>query len=359
MSNSIATIYLAISLANAGIHPSIKKESALENISTMPVIKKSGSRFRKLRFESQNQPNLLALKAVKLEGNYVGELQERWRFPSDHLPIGVTIDGFHVATWNVLNAEFMRWVEMDTQGLKNSIIMEEHVSVDDSHLTVRDQHVADQIIQMIEHPTHPRSILSLQECSMPFIEELKRRLPENMKMVLCSDASVKDQNVIIYDSQQFAYLKDESRIVRDAYPSEGYGRALMDAVFQNWSTNIKYRVINAHVPGNPDLPGRLEFAKYVMSRESQDYVTMAMGDMNFELQEMNEAFRSASLDLEKTNPFEGYAAYYTNIGIDKRAKTIDAIFVSGGKFDSTVSVNRPQEVLSEGLQEAVDLLHGE
>src|SRR5262245_28568615 len=32
-------------------------------------------------------------------GTYVGELQEKWQFPSDHLPIGMTFEDHHIASW--------------------------------------------------------------------------------------------------------------------------------------------------------------------------------------------------------------------------------------------------------------------
>ena len=40
----------------------------------------------------------------------MGELQEKWQFPSDHLPVGMNLDGLKIASWNVLNPLYMNWV---------------------------------------------------------------------------------------------------------------------------------------------------------------------------------------------------------------------------------------------------------
>ncbi len=42
---------------------------------------------------------------------YVGELGELWLFPSDHLPIGASLDNFHIAFWNILNKNYLFHIE--------------------------------------------------------------------------------------------------------------------------------------------------------------------------------------------------------------------------------------------------------
>src|SRR5262245_39874654 len=76
---------------------------------------------------------LSAAPMLEPKGTYVGKLQEKWQFPSDHLPIGMTMDGLNIASWNVLDASFMRWMtEKDSQGLKHSMIVDEHIYIGDS-----------------------------------------------------------------------------------------------------------------------------------------------------------------------------------------------------------------------------------
>ncbi|MDN3505413.1 MAG: hypothetical protein P0S95_07550 [Rhabdochlamydiaceae bacterium] len=71
---------------------------------------------------------------------FVGKMGKNWQFPSDHLPIGVDIDGeFKVISWNVMNNCYMPWVKQkDSQGLKGSMLTELDVIVNQEGLTKRD-----------------------------------------------------------------------------------------------------------------------------------------------------------------------------------------------------------------------------
>lgn len=307
--------------------------------------------LRKIRAESQS---LEFLTSSKLTPHYIGELQEKWQFTSDHLPMGAKLDDFYIVTWNVLNSEYMGWIEMNTQGLKYSLIMQEHVYLDGTGLTARDAHVINQIHQMINHPSHPRSVLALQECSRPFIDALAASLPGSMKMIRSSEIPQKDQNILIYDANVFAYAPEESAIVKDAFPSQ-LGRSLMDIMLIKKDSNEKFRFINAHVPGDPNLPGRYEMANYAARTQQDDAVTIVLGDMNFDDMEMLEAFNRAYAGSGKENLFQNYANYYSNIGIDKYAKCIDHLFIHFGRSGKTAEVEQPGDLLAE-LSEVVALL---
>lgn len=291
--------------------------------------------------------------STKLPDHFVGELHEAWAFPSDHLPVGATIHDFHLATWNVLNSAFMDWIEKNTQGLSRSLIVKEHYQiVNHSGLTLREEHTIQNILAMLQHPTHPRSLCCLQECGMVFLRELQSRLPENMQIAYSSNTPVTDQNVIIYNANQFAILDQESKIVSDAYPCNP-GRPLMDIVFIRATTGIKYRVINTHVPGDPNLPGRYELAKYVAKHKREDVVTLVMGDMNFDYMQMEEAFDQAGV-----SSFQNLINYYTIVGTNKCARAIDHIFVDFGQTSGQAFANQPEEVL-QGLQNTTSLLERE
>ncbi len=286
----------------------------------------------------------------QLPNHYVGELQKTWQFPSDHLPVGATIDDFHVATWNVLNSAYIDWIEKNTQGLSMSLIIDEHyVRLNEWGLTLREEHLVQNILKMVQHPTHPRSIIALQECGTVFLQELTKRLPKHMKIHYSSEKPAIDQNVIIYDSKQFKLLEDESRIVPDAYPCNP-GRTLMDIVFLKKSTKTKYRFVNTHLPGDPNLPGRFEFAHYIAGHRTQDRVTVLLGDMNFNPEMMESAFHGSLV-----HTFKNLVSYYTIVGTDKSAKAYDHIYVDFGKKAGKASPNAPREVLPE-LESTVSLL---
>lgn len=283
--------------------------------------------------------------AYTLKGPYVGELQERWEFPSDHLPVGAAVDGMEIASWNVLNTLYIDWVYKNTQGLSRSQITQQNFRVGETALTLREVTVAKDLVSMINHRTNPKSIIALQECGEVFLSHLTSVLPSNWKIVY-SATDAKDQNVILYNSDVVTYLPEESSFPTDAFPCNP-GRSLMDVTFKNNLTGKKYQVINSHVPGDPALPGRYEFVNYVVTHSKKDTVNIALGDINFDQYEMQEAFDR----VNKQHSFINHVHYDTNVGLDLHSKQIDHIFVQNA--DSALSRN-PNEVLL-GLQKTVDL----
>ncbi len=310
------------------------------------------SALRKILSESVYQNNHFSIQQVGIPRTQeVGELQERWKFPSDHLPIGMTIDGLNFVSWNVLNSEYMSWIEKNTQGLSRSLIAQEHITIDGTGLTIRDLHVIENIKSMLGHPTHPRSVISLQECSQAFIEELQKQLPEEYGIVLSSETPLKDQNIAIYDKRTLEWDPTQSQIQKNIFSIQPE-RTVMNLCFvQKEGERQTIRVINAHLPGEPGNPAPGEFAAYVASLSSPDAITIAMGDMNFNEVEMGNAF-------EKETPpgmeFTIVAPYCTNIGLDLHSKSIDHFFVlTQGQHE--ISKNGAEEVLI-GLDETVHLL---
>src|ERR1700733_12939794 len=70
----------------------------------------------------------------------VGCLRCDWTLPSDHLPIGITllgVDSINIASWNVLNNEYLKYVIGDYQGLNGSTITDENKKISDEGLTLR------------------------------------------------------------------------------------------------------------------------------------------------------------------------------------------------------------------------------
>lgn len=344
MTENIKPILTGLILGPLTIQASASPTTHLENTLPRTSTVKS-SALRKIRFESAYQSNLFSFLHSSIPmGKYVGELQEKWQFPSDHLPIGMTIDGLHTASWNVLNSEYMSWVtDRNSQGLSRSLIAKEHVYLEGSKLTVRDLHVIECIKSML---AQSKSVISLQECSQAFITELQEQLPEEYGIVLSSDVPIKDQNIIIYD--KCALALDSSRTEVSKIFSKDQ-RTVLNACFTRKDNGETFRVINGHLPGEPGNPAPDEFAHYVASFTSSNELVIAMGDMNFNEVEMKTAF-------QKNGPFECLAPYCTNISPSPElfSKSIDHFFI----FDPA---HRPMtadslEELMPGLGETVDLL---
>jgi hypothetical protein len=310
----------------------------------------NGSALRKMQFKYAYQPNLMALEQAEIPmGRWVGELQERWQFPSDHLPIGMTIDDLHIASWNILNSEYMGWVFKNSQGLSRSLLTQEHIYLEGSKLTYRDLHVLASIKSMLVHPTHPRSAISLQECSAPMVEELLRHLPEDYGVVLSSQTAVKDQNVVIYDKRVFDYDPSRSQIVGGIFSKDT--RTVMNVCFVRKDTHEAIRVVNAHLPGEPGNPAPAEFAAYVAYLANSNALIIAMGDMNFNEVEMKTEFAKRA---PQGFQFDMLAPYCTNISLDFCSKSIDHFFIYA-QDKHAICENTPEDVMP-GLSNTVQFL---
>ena len=278
----------------------------------------------------------ICLKAKPM-GKKVGKLQEKWQFPSDHIPIGLSIQGLHVASWNVLDAKHMRWItDKDAQGLKRSLIVQEHTHLENSKLTLRDTSVANTICSMMEHPTHPKSIVTLQECSQALLLHLSEIIPTNFTIL------AHDCNATIFNHDHLALV--EAHAVTGIFSHE-MDRSFQYMTFQNKVDRQFLRLINAHLPGDPTKPARFEFGAYLSNTFSPDTTTLISGDMNFNEIEMEEAI------VEKA--FTIFAPYCTNIAPRSlESKAIDHFIVHG----SDSLIHTPNQVL-QGLQIIVDLLN--
>lgn len=299
------------------------------------------SSLRKMKHALATAPRLQPI------GTFVGELQEKWKFPSDHLPIGMTFDSKNFLSWNVLDAEYMSWVtEKNSQGLSRSLIADEHVYIDGSKLTVRDKHVVDLLLETISHPTHPRSALCLQECSAPFVKELQSRLPPDFQII------GKEGDIVVIDKRVFEKI-DEKNVfgIFSAEPK----RSIQEVLLRRIDNQEQIRLINIHLPGDPEKPGRFEFAQYLNRTFDPALTTIATGDMNFNELEMSDALSRA---FSNGAPFSLYSPYPTNISpYTFRSKAIDHFMIYSPK-DISPTISTPDQIMSE-LSPIVSLLQEE
>lgn len=269
-------------------------------------------------------------------GSYVGELQEKWQFPSDHLPIAMSFDRLNIASWNVLDAAYMDWViEKNHQGLSRSLISDEHVYIGDSKLTFRDLHTIDLVKEMIESP---RDVIALQECSRAFIKQLRSELPENFKIIAHYGEA------LVINMNQFEVM--EAKAVRGIFKASPQ-RTLQVISLLRKETQETLHFVNAHLPGDPNLPGRFEFAEYLaeFQKANPDDVVIGLGDMNFNELEMKEAFSSA---YGKGSPWQMISPYCTNIAPDNfYSKAIDHFFIYDAKGRQGEGCIQPEKIMTE------------
>ena len=345
MSDTKTSALLALSLIASPIAapastPSYSTSSKTISTEGTPKTGFQRAAARRMRHQLASMPTLQPM------GTYVGELQEKWQFPSDHLPIGMTFDNLNLISWNVLDAEYMSWVtEKNSQGLSRSMIVDEHVYIGNSKLTIRDKHVVDLILQTISHPTHPRSILSLQECSKSFIEELRSRLPAHFEIIS------NHEEAVLLDRRLFEVV--EAKEVPGIFTNDPY-ITLQDITLRRLDNGQALRLVNVHLPGDPTKPGRFEFAQYLAKTLDPALTTLAMGDMNFNELEMSEAMAQA---FKNDSPFSVYSPYCTNISpYVFKSKAIDHFLVYSPN-QSPVVLSTPDQIMP-GLDSTVALLQG-
>lgn len=276
----------------------------------------------------------------------VGELHEKWKFPSDHLPVGIEVNGVKIISWNVLNTAYMEWVkDKDSQGINGSMITDLDVVVNPNGLTMRDIFVAD----MVQNMMSKGHVVALQECGKPFLEHLQGKLPSHWDIVKSFNKEKLNQEVILYNKSELTYQSHLSEVTKTAYPSAP-GRELQNAYFSH-AEGKDLRIINAHIPGDPNLPCREEYARYVHQQHKDNATTIGLGDNNFERHEMIDAFKKAGF-----SDFSLHSPWKTNIDPPtKESKAIDHIFKIGKGISRDL---KPEEVLAGGnLKETIGLLN--
>lgn len=311
----------------------------------------------------------------KQDSRQVGSLASQWQWPSDHIPVGVIMDGYGIASFNVLNTLYMHFVETsDTQGLKGSQITAENRPADQMFSktgkpeTVRDHSVAVIVAQMISHPTHPKSVIALQECSQEFIDTLKHFLPSHF-MYVASISKKGNMNVLLFNNQSFEYVNSDSSF---NFLSDGSkNKPLLEVTLRSRATDETYQFFNVHIPGNPnDKSGLQELAGYAKARKDQASKTIILGDFNFDEDEVRNGFQHPIVAGQPLEPvsdevlrqnLEFWAGHYNTIvqplqtGRQLRdTKNIDHIVVFGEK--KPVICDLTPEDVAQGTQRLVDLL---
>ena len=280
--------------------------------------------------------NTPLLSAEKQERIFVGELGAEWQFPSDHLPIGAKIDcAYNFVSWNVLNSAYLHWIYNNDQGLAGSLITQEDIRIDESQLSIREQHVINELIEMTDKEMH---VICLQECSELFIQNLKVQLPKHMKIVRSLDQEVKNQNIVIYNGRFFT-LSERTLNIKP-FPSDPT-RPLMEIVL---SANSKlYRIFNAHLKCDSSKTQRFELSNFVKTHKQHNEVTIVLGDLNVDQSQMIEAFNDES--------YQPISPYRTTVSPELYSKAIDHIFVNGAQAEEIAS-----DELLEDLSNCVKLL---
>lgn len=313
------------------------------------------SMFQVLVAVPSSTPQTIMEEKTSTKSYLVGELGMAWQFPSDHLPIGASIDNIHFALWNTLNTEYLHWIEKNGQGLRDSLILNTNVPLsENSMLTVREDMVIEYIMKMLQHPTHPRSVLALQEVGGCLFRELSLRLPDFMHIFPENADEQKVEDIFIVDTRIFDIL--DSEISQYTFSHN----TIIRLTLREKVTGLKYCFIQSHVPGGPvnSLPARIELAEKVMQEYNAENISIVLGDMNrspdYFLPQFEQAAKKMGLPVQPFIIMD--VSYPTHISTDMEASWIDNIFISNSYPQIESHVAKDGSELFEKLQPTLDLL---
>jgi hypothetical protein len=262
------------------------------------------------------------------------KLHARWQFPSDHLPVGMEVDGIKIVSWNVLNTRAMNWIYQDQQGLKGSMLTQLDKGEAGKLLTEREEVVLKCLMESIRM----NHVIALQECSANFIEALRSTLPVYWQVV----NALHDQNAILFNRY---YFPADGVDIRTGVFSERAEKSIMHVALKKDDGKI-IRLFNAHLPGKPDSVAPEEFAHFVRKNVQEGEITIALGDMNFEHDRMERSFGGK---------FTVYSPYNTNIDpVTVKGKCIDHFIVHGSE---DVKIHTAKQIMLSHLEETLKLIN--
>lgn len=247
------------------------------NISAYEEIKSSRSESYQSSFIDEHRPF------------FIGELGAKWQFPSDHLPRGLSIGDIHIAFWNILNKNYMKYIEKNDQGLRDSDILFYNVPANlDVKLTLRELFCVNIILDMINHSSHPRSMIALEETHIDVINYLKKVLPDHWAIVT-PPGQPASEDLYLYDKNVFDFV----RIDAVKY-SEERSTSILTLILKERSSGRTYRFLQSHIPGGPhSAEACKKFAQEAIRQYNHLEIIVLMGDMNTSPNTIKEALVQA------------------------------------------------------------------
>lgn len=307
-----------------------------------------------INFHCQALTDITPSNIESYEPYAVGELGKAWQFPSDHLPVGATLGNFHIAFWNILNKNFLFHIEENTQGLKNSSILTDNVHINKNEtLTVREMIVGQQILEMITHPTHPRSLIALQETHEDVLTFLKAHLPSSW-VILTPPNQLKSQDIFLYNTEIFELI-DLSAV---KYTRE-FPKTIFTLMLREKDSKKLFRFIQSHIPGGPinSAESCAKFSKEALKQYNPNLTIVLMGDMNQPPGVIEQALNEAAEELSSPQPYHHLPVKYpSHVNTHLKASWIDNFFVFSPENQDSIRASHVPEELFNALVPIVQLL---
>jgi hypothetical protein len=283
---------------------------------------------------------------------FAGELGDLWQFPSDHLPRGATIGNFHIVFWNILNKNYLGHIEENTQGLRYSSILKDNVPVETGNsLTLREMISGDMILEMVYHPTHPRSLIALQETHPDVQKYLKQKLPTSW-MIATPPNQPDSQDIFLYDGDVFELTNLQAVQYSPASP-----KTIFTITLREKSSNKGFRFLQSHIPGGPNsADGCAKFSEEVFKQFDPSLTMVLMGDMNQSPKVIQEALEMSAQLNGRFQPFTYLPITHpSHMNTKLEASWIDNFFIYNPNTNIQAS-DLPEEICS-GLVPIVQLLN--
>lgn len=280
-------------------------------------------------------------KTESHQSYFVGELGTHWQFPSDHLPRGATVGNFHIAFWNILNKKYLNHIVENTQGLRDSSILKDNIPLKKNEsLTVREAISAQIILEMIHHPTHPRSLIGLEETHEDVQKYLKQHLPAHW-VIATPPNQPNSQDLFLYDTNIFEFISLDAVRYSDKFP-----KTIFTITLREKTSDKVFRFLQSHIPGGPinSAEGCAKFSEEALSQYDPNLTIVLMGDMN----QSPDLIQQSLLEIaEKNTMLQPYSylpiAHPSHINTKLEASWIDNFFVYSPDTP-IVGSDRPEEV---------------
>jgi hypothetical protein len=284
---------------------------------------------------------------------FVGELGASWQFPSDHLPRGATIENFHIAFWNILNKNYLGHIEENTQGLRYSSILKDNVPVETGNtLTLREVISGEIILEMINHPTHPRSLIALQETHPDVHKYLKQNLPTSW-MIAAPPNQPNSQDIFLYDGDVFELINLEAVQYSPKFP-----KMIFTITLREKPSNKVFRFLQSHIPGGPinSADGCAKFSEEALKQFDPSLTMVLMGDMNQSPRIIQEALEMTTQLNGRSQPFTYLPITHpSHMNTKLEASWIDNFFIYNP--DTNIQASDLPEEVCNGLVPIVQLLN--
>lgn len=283
----------------------------------------------------------------------VGELGTSWQFPSDHLPRGATVGNFHIAFWNILNKNYLGHIEENTQGLRHSSILKDNIPVDPSDtLTIRETICGQMILEMINHSTHPRSLIGLQEVHPDVHKYLKKHLPSNW-VIATPPNQPNSQDIFLYDSNVFEHIALEAVKYSPEFP-----KTIFTITLREKASDKIFRFLQSHIPGGPinSEEGCAKFSEEALKQYDRNLTLLLMGDMNQSPDVIQKALAKAAEINGFPQPFTYLPIVHaSHMNTKLEASWIDNFFIYSP--DTHIQASDLPEEICNGLVPIVQLLN--